>query len=94
METLQVAKMVAAHPVMIKLRQRQQAMQRQLQSDYGDNFMISVQEMPNMTLPNGRKSRRMEGVHVWTRPQREEWFNIETRLRNTRRALRNVYTTV
>lgn len=91
MNALQVAKHVAAHPVIIKLRAQQDAMRRQMVRDYGDDFMILRKDMPNMILPNGRKSPRSEGVHFWTPAQRTAWMALETRLRNARTAIRGVY---
>ena len=91
MNALQLAAKVAAHPVMVKLRAQQDAMRRQMVRDYGDNFMMSTQEMPNMVLQNGRKSERFAGVHFWTPQQRKEWFNIERRMQNARRALKSAY---
>lgn len=94
MNALQLAAKVAAHPVMIKLRAQQDAMRRQMVRDYGDNFMMSTQEMPNLVFPNGRKSPRFAGVHFWTMAQRNEWFAIERRMQNARRALKSAYAAV
>lgn len=91
MNALQLAAKVAAHPVMVKLRAQQDAMRRQMVRDYGDNFMISGAEMPDMTFSNGRKSPRFAGVHFWTMAQRNEWFAIERRMQNARRALKSAY---
>jgi hypothetical protein len=94
MNALQLAVKVAAHPVMVKLRAQQDAMRRQMVRDYGDNFMMSTQEMPNLVFPNGRKSPRFAGVHFWTMAQRNEWFAIERRMRNARTALKSAYAAV
>lgn len=94
MNTLQLAVKVAAHPVMVKLRAQQDMMRRQFSRDYGDDFMIGTQEMPNLVFPNGRKSPRLAGIHFWTPRQRNEWFALERRMCNVRVALRSAYSAV
>lgn len=91
MNALELATKVSAHPVMIKLRAQQDAMRRQMVRDYGDNFMMSTQEMPSLVFPNGRKSPRFAGVHFWTMAQRNQWFTLERRMRNARTALKSAY---
>jgi hypothetical protein len=90
MNALQVAKMVAAHPVIIKLRNRQMAMYRQMVRDYGYNF---ASDAPKMRI-NGKPVDRFAGVHYWTKAQRDEWMQLETRLSNARKALRSAYAAV
>lgn len=92
MNALQVAAKVAVHPVIVKLRAQQDAMRQRMVRDYGDDFMIAGKDMPEMVMPNGRKSPRFVGVHYWTPAQRNAWFVLETRLRNARAALRGAYT--
>jgi hypothetical protein len=88
MSALQIAMQVAAHPTMVKLRTQQEMMRRQMVRDYGDNFMDNSGDM---VMGNGRKSPRYEGVHFWTKAQRLAWNNLETRMRNARRTIRNMY---
>lgn len=91
MNTLELATQVSAHPAMVRLRTRMEAMRRQMVRDYGDNFMLGKSDMPELTFPNGRKSPRYAGVHFWTPQQRIEWFTLERRMRNARTALKSVY---
>lgn len=91
MNTLQIATQVAAHPAMVKLRAQQEMMRRQLVNDYGDEFMLTGQDKPEIVLPNGRTYRRLMGIHFWTVAQQQAWFAIETRMRNCRTAITNAY---
>jgi len=93
MNALQIAAKVAVHPVMVKLRAQQEAMRRQMVRDYGNDFMMGTQEMPNLVFPNGRKSPRFSGVHFWTPAQREAYTKLENRARAVRAALRGAYAT-
>lgn len=78
MNSLTVAKMVAAHPRVIALRNAQIAMWRRLRVSYGDDFMTPG------------KSRN-PGIHYWTPRECADWCALEKRLNNLRAALRNVY---
>ncbi|HEY6019858.1 MAG TPA: hypothetical protein VIY48_08110 [Candidatus Paceibacterota bacterium] len=91
MNALEIATQVAAHPAMIRLRTQMEALRRQMIRDYGDDFMLLKVDMPELILPNGRKSPRYAGVHFWTPQQRIEWFTLERRMRNARTALKSVY---
>jgi hypothetical protein len=91
MATLQIAAKVAAHPRMVNLLKTQEEMRRGLVRDYGDLFMVTGREMPNMTLSNGRTSPRYPGVHFWTFAQRSAWNSLDGRIRNLRAALRKAY---
>lgn len=91
MNALELATTVAAHPAMVRLRTRMEALRRQMVRDYGDDFMFLKVDMPELILPNGRKSPRHAGVHFWTMAQREEWFTLEARMRNVRTALKGAY---
>jgi hypothetical protein len=82
-----LASRVAAHPVMVKLRARMEVMRRQMVRDYGHDFMDTSKDMEM----NGRKTPRFEGVHFWTPAQRAEWFELETRMKNARTAIRGAY---
>ncbi len=81
MSALEIAKRVAFHPTIIRLRQKQIAMRNRLVNDYGHDFMGTGDDAYDRE--NGH-----EGVNRWTRPERDEWNNLARSLRNARATVR------
>jgi hypothetical protein len=89
--TLETAQRVAFHPNMIRLRLKLDAMRRRLNNDYGANFMgIEIKDDTDAQFErdNGR-----EGVNRWTPVERKQWFALESRIKNLRKALTEHYST-
>ena len=79
MNALQVAKLVAAHPVVQRYRAKQDAFVRRMHNDYGPEFM--------------NEGNGYEGVNRWTPAQREEYTKLMERANNVRNLIRNAYLT-